>query len=92
MPCCRPHYQFNYLDEGIVLEEKSIAALHRQASSRFSCLALDTTPTCTCFHAGLDNVGFDILPQRNNFRPVMAAHSAPRTPGRILRYLPESIV
>ena len=92
LPCCRPHYQFNYLDEGIVLEEKSISASDFQSTDRFSFLALDTSPTCTCFHTGYDNPGFDILPQKDNFKPVLATNSISRTPGRILRYLPESIV
>ena len=93
MPCSKQHYQFNYLDEGILLEDKPLSNTPDHPYS-YSFVTVDTSPVCTCHHNGFLEAGFDLLPQRDYFTPVFS------TPSRTLRYsnqtglvyLPESFV
>jgi hypothetical protein len=91
LPCCKSHFQFNYLDEGIVLEDKPISPISEQPLS-FNYLTIDTSPTCNCNHID----GIDVLPQLgDHYQTRSPSHrydSSPRRPGKILRYLPESFV
>lgn len=94
MPCSRQHYQFNYLDEGILLEDKPLSSAPEQVNT-YSYVTVDTSPVCTCHHNGYVEAGFDLLPySRDYFTPVSS------TPSRNSRYsnqqglivLPESFV
>ena len=94
MPCSRQHYQFNYLDEGILLEDKPLSSAFEHLKS-YSYVTVDTSPVCTCHHNGYLEAGFDLLPySRDYFTPVSS------TPSRGSRYssrqglmvLPESFV
>jgi len=94
MPCSRQHYQFNYLDEGILLEEKPLSSAPDHPYG-YNFVTVDTSPVCTCHHNGYLEAGFDLLPySRDYFTPVSS------TPSRSSRYssqqglviLPESFV
>lgn len=94
MPCSRQHYQFNYLDEGILLEDKPLSNAPDHPYS-YSFVTVDTSPVCTCHHNGYLEAGFDLLPySRDYFTPVSSA------PSRSSRYssnqghvfMPESFV
>lgn len=93
MPCSKQHYQFNYLDEGILLEDKPLSNTQDHTYS-YSFVTVDTSPVCTCHHNGFLEAGFDLLPQRDYLTPVFSPQS--RTPrysnqkGAV--YLPESFV
>lgn len=93
MPCSKQHYQFNYLDEGILLEDKPLSDTQDHPYS-YSFVTVDTSPVCTCHHNGFLEAGFDLLPQRDYFTPVFSTPS--RTPRysnqKGLVYLPESFV
>lgn len=93
MPCSKQHYQFNYLDEGILLEDKPLSNTQDHPYS-YSFVTVDTSTVCTCHHNGFLEAGFDLLPQRDYFTPVFSTPS--RTPGysnqKGLVYLPESFV
>jgi len=93
MPCSKQHYQFNYLDEGILLEDKPLSNTQDHPYS-YSFVTVDTSPVCTCHHNGFLEAGFDLLPQRDYFTPVFSTPS--RTPRysnqKGLVYLPESFV
>ena len=91
LPCCKSHFQFNYLDEGIVLEDKPISPISEQPLS-FNYLTIDTSPKCDCNHVE----GIDVLPhlgdQYQTRNPSCLHESSQRRPGKMLRYLPESFV
>lgn len=96
MPCSRQHYQFNYLDEGILMEDKPLSNTPDHPYS-YSFITVDTSPVCTCHHNGLLEAGFDLLQQRDYFTPAFSTpnrttpNRSPRSQ-RGLRYLPESFV
>lgn len=93
MPCSRQHYQFNYLDEGILLEDKPLSDTPDHPYS-YSFVTVDTSPVCTCHHNGFLEAGFDLLQQRDYFTPVFSTpNRSPRySSQKGLRYLPESFV
>lgn len=98
MPCSRQHYQFNYLDEGILMEDKPLSDTADHPYS-YSFITVDTSPVCTCHHNGFLEAGFDLLQQRDYFTPVFSTpnqttpNRSPRySSQRGLRYLPESFV
>lgn len=91
MPCARQHYQFNYLDEGMLMEDKPLS---NTPDHPYSYSFVDTSPMCTCHHNGFLEAGFDILPQRDYFTPVFSTPSRSSRYSRRqgLVYLPESFV
>lgn len=94
MPCSRPHYQFNYLDEGILLEDKPLSSTANDPYS-YSFVTVDTSPVCTCHHNGYLEAGFDLLPySRDYFTPVSSTPSVSSrysSQQRIV-HMPESFV
>ena len=94
MPCSRQHYQFNYLDEGILLEDKPLSYIPDHPNS-YSYVTVDTSPVCTCHHNGYLEAGFDLLPySRDYFTPVSStpSRSSRYSSQQGLVYLPESFV
>ena len=93
MPCSKQHYQFNYLDEGILLEDKPLSNTQDHTYS-YSFVTVDSSPVCTCHHNGFLEAGFDLLPQRDYLTPVFSPQR--RTPRYSTQkgvvYLPESFV
>lgn len=97
MPCARQHYQFDYLDEGILLEDKPLSYSTDHPYS-YSFVTVDTSPMCTCNHNGFLEAGFDRLPQRDLYTSFTPAFGTPnrsypsRYSGRPSWSLPESFV
>lgn len=94
MPCSRAHYQFDYLDEGILMEDKPLSNVADNPSS-YSFMTVDTSPVCTCHHNGYLEAGFDLLPHsRDYFTPVSItpSRSSRYSSEQGLVYLPESFV
>lgn len=97
MPCARQHYQFDYLDEGILLEDKPLSYSTDHPYS-YSFVTVDTSPVCTCNHNGFLEAGFDRLPQRDLYTSFTPAFGTPnrsypsRYSGRPSWSLPESFV
>jgi len=90
LPCCKPHFQFNYLDEGIILEDKPISPTKGQPLD-FNYLTIDSTPHCNCHH--LDSI--DDVPDIHHHMPSDTTPyygTSPKKAGKILKYLPESFV
>lgn len=97
MPCARQHYQFDYLDEGILLEDKPLSYTSDNPYS-YTFVTVDTSPVCTCHHNGLLETGFDRLPQRDFYTSFTPAFGPPNRSytshysGRPSWSLPESFV
>lgn len=94
MPCSRPHYQFNYLDEGILLEDKPLSSTVNDPYS-YSFVTVDTSPVCTCHHNGYLEAGFDLLPySRDYFTPVSSTPSVSSrySSQQRIGHMPESFV
>lgn len=72
MPCSRPHYQFNYLDEGILLEDKPLSSTAYDPYS-YSFVTVDTSPVCTCHHNGYLETGFDLLPYSRDYFTLVSS-------------------
>lgn len=94
MPCARPHYQFNYLDEGILLEDKPLSTTTKDMYN-YSYVTVDTSPVCTCHHNGYLQAGFDLLPYSRDYLTPTSSTPTGRLPytsrkGRV--FLPESFV
>ena len=95
MPCSRQHHQFNYLDEGILLEDKPLSYVPNHPYTNYTYVTVDTSPVCTCHHNGYLEAGFDLLPySRDYFTPVSstASRSSRYSSQQGLVYLPESFV
>lgn len=97
MPCARQHYQFDYLDEGILLEDKPLSYTSDNPYS-YTFVTVDTSPVCICHHNGLLETGFDRLPQRDFYTSFTPAFGPPNRSytshysGRPSWSLPESFV
>lgn len=94
MPCSRPHYQFNYLDEGILLEDKPLSSTTRDMYD-YSFVTVDTSPVCTCHHNGYLQAGFDLLPSSRDYLAPTSSTPTGRLPYRTQKgrmFLPESFV
>lgn len=94
MPCARPHYQFNYLDEGILLEDKPLSSTTKDMYD-YSYVTVDTSPVCTCHHNGYLQAGFDLLPYSRDYLAPTSSTPTGRLPYRTQKarmFLPESFV
>lgn len=95
LPCCRPHQEFDYLDEGMVLEDKPLSFDNLdQRSYSSSFVAIETSSACNCSHLKHKNNQFNNSTNRNTFPTLFHTNGQifGPNPGQILRYLPESVV